>query len=67
MNTLQPQIGQPLSDLQEYNIRLKENTRAIYTIGLIGIVLGLAIFGFLFWYVHEFQVLSNLARYVGGC
>ena len=48
--------GMPLTDLQTYNIRLKENTRAIYLLGFI--IFG--IFIFLFAYVHKFNVLGNI-------
>lgn len=48
--------GVPLTDLQTYNKRLRENTRAIYFIGFI--VLG--IFVFLFAYIHYFNVLGNV-------
>ena len=53
-------VGQPLSDIQEYNIRLKQNTKAIYVVGFIFLIILILIFIFLFWYVHTYNVLNNI-------
>lgn len=39
---------------------LRNNTRAIYAIGLLFFALLLGVFVFLFWYVHTFNVLNNI-------
>ena len=41
---------------------LKKNTKAIYIIGLLFILLILGIFIFLFWYVHTFNILGNTLK-----
>lgn len=48
--------GQSLSDIQEYNVRLKDNTIAIYIIGFSFI--GLIIIVLL--YIHYFNVINNI-------
>lgn len=52
----------PLSDIQEYNLRLKQNTNAIYVIGFSFLGLILVIFLFLFWYVHTYNVLNHIVE-----
>ena len=53
----------PLSDIQTYNISLKQNTKAIYIIGML--FFGLIIF--LLLYIHYYNVWGNTIRTIGGC
>ena len=46
--------GRPLSDIQEYNIQLKRNTKAVYV--LIAVILLLFILSF--WYVKHYNVVE---------
>ena len=59
--------GFSVADMQEYNKRLKDNTKAIYVIGLLFILVVLGVFVFLFWYVHAFNILGNTLRILSRC
>ena len=46
--------GLPLSDVQEYNLQLRRNTKAIYLLAWLIIFL----FIFIFWYLKHYNIVG---------
>lgn len=60
--------GQPLSDLQEYNQRLKENTKAIYIVGVCILLFILWIIIAIWFMIDYFNLIDYIAfKFNGGC